>query len=179
MEIGTGNRLWPGPACVMNALTRATFAAHTAFRTGKGFASLGAFANLPADRGCEIVISKGIVPLWEPSALISGCCLCCPFGRGSQFDASQPSPDLWTGVVHERRVSRSYMTHARSARRGDQQGELFCLFARHNREWHRDENGGGKDGLRMNVEKFQKRRRANATSYIWEYQAVHGKQTDG
>ena len=35
VEIGTGNRLWHGPACVMNALLRATFAAYAVFRTGK------------------------------------------------------------------------------------------------------------------------------------------------
>ena len=61
VEIRTGRRLLPDPACSTIGLNRDPFAVHAPFKRGNGIDTIVASANLPADNGCEIVTSSKIV----------------------------------------------------------------------------------------------------------------------
>lgn len=62
VKMGTGKILLPESACAMNDLNRETLAVNAAFKAGNGFDTTGAFANLPADNGCEMVTSNKVDP---------------------------------------------------------------------------------------------------------------------
>ena len=62
VQIGTGKKPQPDPACRMTNRKLCNYDSHAAFKTGKGFGSQAAFASLPADNRYEIATSNSVGP---------------------------------------------------------------------------------------------------------------------